>query len=367
MFALATCALIGLTPLAPWKSGASLKWALTAYPTLRLRPSESLESQERWLEVIEVYTLPFDPMWTTTVAGANTENMRVYFPTEADKLAYRKATPEERVRRNKELLKDLQATSEKPPPLKVMRAWDGIMKTEVVFTFGKGQRAIVDRFKPGKPLQTLIGFAAPGDDFQATRSTVRSITASSKPPSDFAAASDAPSFLHDIAFGEIDLSTQSAPAAISVLKDPAPGSGVLSLAYELPQRATVIDLRYPWYVEFRLFELDKDGKRVREVAFTGVNSLVSIPKRESGELHLDGSRDAIANGRIKVKSPQPWGYEAEIVRWFGVAPKSMLKPSSKPGKAIGGDESSGSEASPPSAAEDDPLAVPTTPEIPDDS
>ncbi len=287
-------------------------------------------SEERWLEVIEVYTLPFDPMWWSEVANAHAGNVHIYFPSETRKPGYRKATTEERTRRNRDLTQDLKATSEKPMPLSVMRAWDGVSKAEAMFTFGKGQRATVDRFKPGKPLRSLIAIAAPGEDFQARRPTVQSITASSNPPSDFAAVSDAPPSVHEISFGEIDPSTQHAPIAIRVRKDPAPGSGLLMLTCELARDATAIEIDYPWYVEFRLFELDKDGKRAREVAFTGENSLVSVPEREVGGPLRGGDRGAIANGRIKVKSPQPWGYEAEPVRWFGVAAKDRLKKSAKP-------------------------------------
>jgi hypothetical protein len=130
--------------------------------------------------------------------------------------------------------------------------------------------------------------------------------------------------------------------------------------------ATAMEIGYPWYVEFRLFELDKDGKRTREVDFTGENSLVSVPKRSvDGSLSFEDRFRAIAYGRIKVKSPQPWGYEAEPVRWFGVAPKSKLKatanaPSSQPAPAA-------PHASPQSGAESTPTLPPepSTPEVPD--
>ncbi len=363
MLAIPLCALLVAALGAP--TVAQSRW-LSDYYTATGGAFVQVSSQERWLEVIEVYTLPFDPSWRSEVAQANNSSVKRYFPSETQRPGYRKATTEERERRNSDLIQDLKATSDKPMPLTVMRAWDGVSKAEVVLTFGKGQRATLQRFKTGKPLRALIGLAAPGEDFQIGRPTVQSITASSNPPSDFAAASDAPTSVHEISFGEVDPSTHHVPIAISVEKDPTPGSGVISLTCMFSRDATAMEIGYPWYVEFRLFELDKDGKRTREVDFTGENSLVSVPKRSvDGSLSFEDRFRAIAYGRIKVKSPQPWGYEAEPVRWFGVAPKSKLKatanaPSSQPAPAA-------PHASPQSGAESTPTLPPepSTPEVPD--
>jgi hypothetical protein len=329
---------------------------------------------ERWLEVIETYAVPFDPEWRGTVEQASSDNIGSFFPKDVNSLAQREAKESERTRKTQDLLNDLRATASKEMPLTIMRLWDGITKTELCLSFGKSQRGIVNRLKSGKPIRTKLAVAASGEDLQAGRTTIRQILPSATVPSDFAPAAEATWNTWDRMFGELDASQLARVISIRPTKDPAPGSGVLSLRLDLQICDVQLDPRFPWFAEFRLFELAKDGSRNREVPFDGPNCVVAISADQSSarvtrqlnpKINLVDLR--VATGQIEVKSPQPWGYEAEIVRWFGVAPKSMLKPSSKPGKVIGGDESSGSDASPPSAAEDDPLAVPTTPEIPDDS
>jgi hypothetical protein len=357
VFALAACALIGLTPLAPWNNGALLTWALSHDPAIRLRSFESLEPQERWLELIEVYELPLDPAWRDTALRASDSSFSIYFPTDSEKLEVRAAAIDERaskakknedkrkiieqgseelVRKRTRLQEDLIATADKPMPLSIVRAWDGIAKKEVVLTLGRGQRAIIDRFKLGKPLLAEIGLSSPGEDFQSRRVTVESVVTSTPAPTDFARAVDAPSSVHSIAFGELDTSAITTPVVIRAVKDPTPGSGVLSLKLEVASTSLAIDAIYPWFTEFRLYELAKDGTRSREVKPIGSNILVAVRSSNdiANALELFGGSPlkpiAVAIGRVEVKSPQPWGYEAEIVRWFGVAQKSSLKPSSKP-------------------------------------
>lgn len=330
--------------------------------------------------MIEVYTLPFDPAWRETALGARRPGLEACFPNESEKLAerwearakqaktnadevrIRRQGDEERARKATALFEDLAASADKDMPLSVMRAWDGIAKAEVVLTFGKGQRAIVDRFKAGKPLRARVVPAAPGEDFQAVRATVRSIASSAKAPSDFAAVGDAAQALQTLAFGEVDTSTLPKPVVIRATKDPAPGSGVLSPALPLPPSAVPIERRYPWYAEFKLFELSKDGKRVREQSFSGANFVAC-----NDGMNRYSESTPIATGRVEVKSPQPWGYEAEIVRWFGVAPKSKLKPAATAATGQSG------AAPPPSTPQPDASTppvlppAPETPEIPDDN
>ncbi len=393
MFALATCTLIGLTPLAPWNNGALLTWALSYDPTIRLRSFESLEPQERWLELIEVYELPLDPAWRDTALRVSSDRLTTYFPTESANLRERSGAIERRAREVKSikvreriyergneeiarkrarLLEDLAASADKPMPVTVIRAWDGIAKAEVVLTFGRGQREVVDAFAVGRPLLAEIGLSSPGEDFQAIRITAESVISPASAPSDFAMAADAPPTSHSIAFGELDTSAVTSPVVIRAFKDPTPGSGVLSLQLELASASLAIDPRYPWFTEFRLYELAKDGTRSREVKPIGSNVLVALGSRTNLSGHDSERGDplalhsiAFAVGRVEVNQPQPWGYEAEIVRWFGVAPKSMLKSSMKSSNRNSQSRAFDSAASQDSPTTDDPLPEPTTPEIPD--
>lgn len=304
-----------------------------------------------WLEAIEIYTLPWDPAWRKAA-----EDIRFpsHFRGSAEDSAKRRKALEARLQRERvrekidggeaatrlqefdrkeaELADRIRKTADRPMPLTIIRLWDGINRREHVLSFGKGQRAIVERFKQGKPLLAVTGNALPGDDFQAARATCGDIGPSSRVPTEFARLSDAPASLTDVAFGEIDASVLKSPAKIDVSKDPTPGSGVLSLALSQPPAELEIDFSYPWFAEFRVFELAKDGSRSREVRFEGEDSIVAIARSGSrstpggpGTGTVDpGSRYFEAIGRVEVQSPQPWGYEAEVVKWFGVAPKARL-------------------------------------------
>ena len=121
---------------------------------------------------------------------------------------------------------------------------------------------------------------------------------------------------------------------MKAVKDPTPGSGLLTLELKEPPPELPIANGYPWYAEFRLFELAKNGSRVREVRFEGDATIVATRPRasETGTSSSSGELEAISSaslpfeaiGRVEIQSPQPWGYEAEVVKWFGVAPKSRL-------------------------------------------
>ena len=312
----------------------------------------SARVEERWLEVIEVYTLPCDPRWRRTAEAAYSSNSREYFPKAYRRLVVSEKSAEERGRKLAQLSEDLQSTANKPMPLIVMRAWDGIEQREVVLSFGKGQRATANRFKPGTPLLASIGTATPGEDFQSSRRTVREIRSSANAPSDFASANDAAGALFEIAFGEVDSKALVSAVVVDAEKDPTPRSGVVTLALSAPPRDLQIDTRYPWFAEFKLFERAKDGTRAGEVLFTGTNALVAA----------DGKG---ASGRVEVKTPQPWGYEAEVVTWFGVAPKASLKMSSKKG-AAGNGTIAPPVANPSSTPldEEKPMDFPTAPALP---
>lgn len=331
-----------------------------------------------WLEAIEVYTLPWDPQWEEAARNGNMGSFR----QSADEIAEARSrtpakTPEgkpSRARaaieaRAQKLVENLHAASGKAMPLTVVRAWNGISRNEWILTFGKGQRASADRLAQGKPLLGVVDLSRPGDDFQAVRPTVVELRPSSKIPSDFVRVSDAPSALQDIAFGEVNASTLSGTFVILAVKDSTPASGVLRLEIPHVPDALGIDARYPWYAKFRLFELTKDGSRGREVPFDGVDAIVSTKtprsfSRSEPEFACRLSREVQPGlGRIEVKSPQPWGYEAEIVKWYGVAPKDRLVPDAKGAKAK---SAGGGGRTAPTTPADTPVEETDPPELPDE-
>jgi hypothetical protein len=311
-----------------------------------------LAGSDRWLETIEIYTLPWDPEWKQAAEKlVFPDHFRKSAEEYADRREALKARHDrersrgrigesgvaERLsefdRKEAEIVERIRKTADRSMPLTIIRVWDGINRREHVLSFGKGQRAIVERFKQGKPLLAIVGDALPGDDFQAARPTCGDIGPSSRVPTEFVRLSDAPANLTDVAFGEIDASVLKSPVPIDVSKDPTPGSGVLSLALSQPPAELEIDVTYPWFAEFRLFELGKGGSRVREVRFDGESSIIAPTGRREGSVSggmgastVDGFRTRVngAIGRIEIQSPQPWGYEAEVVKWYGVAPKTRL-------------------------------------------
>jgi hypothetical protein len=265
-------------------------------------------------------------------------------------------------------------------PLTVVRAWSGTSRTEWILTFGRGQRATAERLTDSRPLLGVIDFARPGDDFQAVRPTIVELRPSSKVPSDFARVRDAPSEVHNLMFGEVDGSGLSDAVVIRTVKDPKPGSGVLRLELMSPPAELGIDARYPWYAEFRLFETAKDGSRSREVKFKGTNAIVAVGpgvlpgNRAPTVQELADTRVASRGlGQVEVKSPQPWGYEAEIVKWYGVAPKDRLVPDAKGAKAKsagGGGRTAPTTPAGTPVEETDPPELPdepTTPSVPESS
>lgn len=317
-----------------------------------------------WLEAIEIYTLPWDPDWKAAAEGGS-------FP-----YSFRRSVKDiESIRDNpskrKKLDDDLRAAADRLMPLTVVRAWDGIQRKEVILIFGRGQRALADRLAGMRPLLAVIDHSKPGDDFQAVRTTVSEIRPSSRVPSELVRVVDAPDSARVSSFGEIDASLLAAPVKVAAKKNPTPGSGLLTLEVESPPDELQIDTTYPWYAEFRLFEMSKDGVRGKEVRFEGANSLVAA-RNSRRSFYLDPIDPArrpsweVALGRVEVKSPKPWGYEAEIVKWYGVAPKDRLVPDPKKankaaskGAATGSVPADNTTAPPPLPEE------PTTPGVPD--
>ena len=358
-------------------------------------------SSSIWLECIEVYTLPWDPEWRTAAEQAAFPQS---FDRSATEIEEQRKALSDRVNRSKRssdekqrtldqgrkeidrrvanLIEDLRAKSDRDMPLTVIRAWDGIAKAELILTFGRGQRGISDRLADGKPVQVLLGLARPGDALQSARPTATQIRPSSSVPSEFLRLANTPHPTHRYEFGEVDASALPA-VVVGCTKDPAPGSGLLHLSRFAPPAALGIDSRYPWYAEFRLYELADDGKRAREVRFNGSNVAVAADSARTAVAlrtapsAVDTESDGIlrAIGRVEVKSPQPWGYEAEVVKWYGVAPKDRLVPGSQSSRSPSGrgrrertagpDGSSAPSQPAPPLEENAPAELPEDPSTPD--
>lgn len=370
-------------------------WGVESQAEPNGRAARPYSGQESWIEPIEVYTLPWDPEWYATALHAASSGSLDWFGRSADEIAEaRRRLPSDAGSSSKErkalaarqqkLFDRLRASAGREMPLTVVRAWSGAGRTELLLTFGRGQRAVADRIDSTKPVLAALGLARPGDDQQAIRTTVAAVLPSSVVPSDLVRLADAPVDLSSRAFGEVDSSALSVPFVIACSKDPTPGSGKLELSIDQPPREMGILTGYPWYAEFRLYELAKDGTRAREVKFEGSNAAVAaapihMTPRDHGP--MDGAvPDRLrlrAIGRVEVKSPQPWGYEAEIVKWYGVAPKDRLVPHSQSSRSPSGnsrrDRTAGPDGSSAPSQPAPPLEEslpaelpeePTTPDVP---
>ncbi len=322
------------------------------------RSRAAVTQRDAWVEVIESFSLPDDPQWHAAAREAaarvrsdrpgggleggrpSPRSLATVSPKEAARIERQIEELNERIARAKsskfgskkteeegwkrltdaveKIADSLRASADRPAPLTVVRLWDGIERREVVVTLGRGQKALANRLVPGKPMLASIGPGTVGDDLQAMRETVTALQSARSTPSEFLRAADGATELAARGFGEVDSRAQREAVVIRAVKDPTPGSGALTLELAAPPSELGIDAAYPWYAEFKLFELGKDGSRGREVRFDGTNAIVAVATASVRE-----SRP-IARGRVEVKSPVPWGYEAVVVKWFGVAAKDRL-------------------------------------------
>jgi len=290
-----------------------------------------------WLEAIEIYTLPWDPHWQAAAESAEfpgdfresareAEEARMDLERRSKGSSSSSPAMKALIAKEEKLLANLRVAASREMPLTVIRAWDGIKRAEVVLTLGRGQRALAARVDDRKPFLAVIDVARPGDDLQARRRTVGEIRPSSSVPSEFLRVEHAPVGLLEAAFGEVMASELQRPASVTVRLDGVPGSGVLLIELAAPPEELQIDLKYPWYAEFRLHELQRDGTRAQEVRFDGPSAIIAVGVQGQPVMGGLGTQASppTARGRVEVKSPKPWGYEVEIVKWFGVAPKHRL-------------------------------------------
>ncbi len=283
-----------------------------------------------WIEVIETYEIPFDPDWRESALKA-AGFFRFGSPDDfheetgsvdrAEEYAERLRQAGKNERSQKAVLASWQKEVESfgssagaARKLFVVRVWDGIQRGSRTLVLGEKQRASFARCKPGAVLNVTLGRSNVPDHLQARgRLTITSVIGGSKHPSDFLFAKDGASQLSEVAFGEIDTARLGGGIHVGTAdKDAAAGSGWILVDFNLP-REVPIDSKAPWYCEFKLVELDKDGTPVKEVHFDGTKYAVAI----------SGSR---AKALVEVKNPKPFGYVAEAAAWFGVAPKAALKP-----------------------------------------
>ncbi len=382
-------------------------------------PGSASTQREVWVEVIESFTLPDDPEWMAaaleaearvrgTVPPDATSNRRDLFrivpgieaisPTEAARIAKQIEDLDKRIERAKsskfgskqteeqgvtrvvdsvvKIADSLRAAADRPAPLTVVRLWDGIERREVLVALGRGQRALANRLVPGKPVLASIGPSAVGEDFQARRETVNAIQSARSAPSEFLRVEDGSSVLVERGFGEVDSRPQRTAVVLRATKDPSPGSGVLTLELPAPPDELGIDATYPWYAEFKLFELGKDGARAREVSFKGVDAIVAAPRlQDDPGRHRSAKPPLTARGRVEVKSPVPWGYEAVVVKWHGLAAKDRLvstaagSASAAPPRGAGGASKPAAPSQPTDVTtpleEPAPPALPEEPQTPD--
>jgi len=324
----------------------------------------------QWIEVIETYEIPFDPDWRESALKAaefaafpekgRSDDAVIARFKELTRSFDRAAEYSERLsqagkneRSRKAVIAALKKEAESfgssansARTLFVVRAWDGIEGKPVVLLLGEKQRGAFARCKPSVVLNVTIGKSNVPDHLQAPgRTTITSVIGGSKGPSDFMYAKDGSPQIGDVGFGEIDITSLGGAVELgAAVKSTAAGSGLIQVVFDLP-RAIAIDTVMPWYCQFKVFELDKEGKPSKEVHFEGSKYAVAI----------SGSR---AKARIEVKNPKPFGYVAEATAWFGVAPKAALKPA-KQGAA---------PATPAAKSPSKPAApgdAPSTPELPE--
>lgn len=327
-----------------------------------------------WLEAIEIYTVPWDPEWTA--AALEAASRAAVFPSSGTLVVrmdqFRKSADEfnqrcqnagtrgrahDAIRAALVALKEkLKAASEKRYPLTVIVCWDGIAKSTRTLTFGNGQRATAKRFAVGVPVYAEVGLSKPGDDFQGTHVTAGEVNSAKQAPSDYASFASVQSVSHDIQFGELDASSLSKPIVCPVAKSKAAGSGAVEFAIPfdlIPAQFNLMPTA-PWYVEFMLYELNEVGSRAKEAKFEGSKYAVATKGGDQGRM-------LSAVGRLELKKPAPWGYEAELTHYFGVAPAAQLLKSASPGNPPAQADPKTEETEPLPLPPSEPSAPPSTP------
>lgn len=288
-------------------------------------------AKDRWLEIIEIYELPNDPAWPSSARSAGAvvgrfegNPRRMPFPETAERFGDRmsKAGDNDRSREAvrmavRNFAERLTAGSKQLPKLKVIRAWDGYARQRVEFVCGPEQGSVIQASKAGAIFKATIGTSNSPDHWQAAgRPTILQINRAVDVPSDFVSLDKISPALRDITFGKLAM-TPEAPACIGIAtKDPSPGGTRMDISFKGANSGVPIDLSYPYYCEFRVFQKAQDGSREREVRFKGPKHAVAI------------GGDAVATVELRDK-PSAFGYEAEAVAWFGVASRDSLAPDGK--------------------------------------
>jgi hypothetical protein len=315
-----------------------------------------------WIEVIETYEIPFDPDWRESALKAasfrefgssgafgqqtGSVDRSAEFAERLEQAGGNDRSKKALIAAWRKEVESYQSTANAARELFVVRAWDGIRRKPITLVLGEKQRGAFARCKPAAVLNVEIGTSNVPDHLQARgRATIASVVGGAKVPTDFLYLVDEMPDLRDFSFGEIDLpSLQIGNELGGAQKDPAAGSGIIAVTFDLPA-SIPIESGMPWYCEYKLMELDNNGSPAKEVRFEGSKHAVAI----------SGSR---AKARIEIKNPKPYGYVAEATAWFGVAPNAVLMPA-KQGAA---------PSAPASKAPSKPAApaeAPSTPEIPE--
>lgn len=299
--------------------------------------SERRVSGTAWIEVIEKYDLPCDP-WLPTIEGQlEWENPRLFRGTLAeyqkrrDRLA-QTSDPRNRGQaslnkwkegREASILKSFSSLQ----PVTIVRAWDGIQQCQMYFSLGKGQAQLARQLVDGKVYLVEFDIGRPYDDLQGRRETVSSVEEEDAIPSEFARWADVNHRYASLRFGSLKSPSAQAPTVIAATKVGGVGDGLYAFRIRDPVLLDGISLSFfPWFCEYEVYELDVDGARGNPAMTSARAPAVFAPVLGSTPGREWQSSHEWAEGRFRVDKPSPWGYEIEVVRWFGMVPVTQAAP-----------------------------------------
>jgi hypothetical protein len=329
----------------------AMKMAAAALIAFACVASREVRADEGvWIEVVETYEVPFDPDWResalkaskleraasfglggsggsrSTDSASSVVNHFAGMTGSVDRAAdyaarLKQSGTNERSQKSvlaalEKELRSFESSADAERELFVVRVWDGIGRAPATMIMGEKQRSIVARCKPRTVLHINVGKSNVPDHLQAYGRTTITSVIGGKAPTDFLSVTDGKPTLRDVSFGEADVAALSVGKILGeARKEPQASNGTIVVTFTLPTTIPFEETS-PWYCQFILMELDKDGAPTKEVQFEGSKFAVSLSGKS-------------AKGRIEVKNPTPFGYIVEAKQWFGVAPHAALKASTK--------------------------------------
>jgi hypothetical protein len=348
-----------------------MSWVL-ALPLASMKRLQGAE--DRWIEIVERYQLPADPMWSPCIEseiwGWSESDVARRFQdrfakakSPASRRAVQKALDAEK--------RKLSAAKDQAPQLTVLRVWDGIRREELSVILGPGQAKLDKACAVGAVFRARLGSSnAPDHRQSARRLTILEAELLRDVPSEFLYARIGAASQFARIFGEIDLSSTDTWTGTAV-KSSVVGDGTHRVSIPLPE-GSVISPVHAWYCEFKLMALDSDGRPIQEVPFTGTTFAVCANPGGRGWVrpkYYDDLRPLDASGAfavINVENPGPFGYVPVVTRAFGVrAVPANGSPATQPGSPAGRElDVAPTLAEPREPATDSLPQVPETPEVP---